>query len=205
MENKTKKKLKRRGIDLYKRYFFNPCDVLETLITQYDNKEQIDETPCEVIFDLPINFDTQRYELIMYYPNKLKEIKYINEQVVNNLYKEYGDTIIIMKENKAINNVRGRLANSAQTRAKLYNIDCNISSEDIKLIRICPLLNVSLEYGNNVATNYSPSIDKINPDLGYVKGNIEVISMLANNMKSSASKEQLITFSKNVLKRYEKG
>ena len=108
-----------------------------------------------------------------------------------------------MKQTNSLRNVRGKLCNSAKDRARIYNIPCNIISEDIKLIRLCPYLNIPLEYGNILASNYSASLDKINPDLGYVKGNIEVISMLANNMKSSASPEQLVTFSKNVLQRYK--
>lgn len=36
----------------------------------------------------------------------------------------------------------------------------------------------------------SPSIDRIQNDLGYVPGNIGVISMLANRIKSSLTLEQ---------------
>lgn len=50
---------------------------------------------------------------------------------------------------------------------------------------------------------FSPSLDKIIPSLGYVKGNIQVISLLANKMKTSATIEQLRIFSKNVLKMYK--
>ncbi len=206
MKDNIKEKLKRRGVKLYKRYSFNPTNIIENIIKQYDNGVVIDETLCKVIFDIPIEFDKQRYELIMYYPNKLIEIKHINEQVINNLYLEYGETIEIMKNSKNINsyNVRGGIAKSAQRRSKEYNIVCNITSEDIKLTKNCPYLNIPLEYGNNIQTIYSASLDKINPELGYIKNNIQVVSMLANQMKSSANKEQLITFSKNVLQIYEK-
>ena len=206
MENKIKKKLRRRGNELYKRYFFNPNDVIEKIINQYDKKQTIDESICEVVFNLPEIFNTQRYELIVYYPNKLKEIKHINEKVIDNLYTEYGETINIMKEAKLINcsNVRGAIASSAQKRAKENDIECTIIAEDIKLIRVCPLLKITLEYGNSKATNNSASIDRIDNTKGYEKGNIQVVSMLANTMKGCASPEQLITFSKNMLAIYEK-
>ena len=203
MEDKVKQKLKRRGEWIYKRYQFNPSNVIEKIIKQYDNEEPINEELCNVIFDIPIELDTQRYELIMYYPNKLKEIKYITEQVINDLYIEYGETINIMKDTKSLRNVRGKLCNSAKDRARIYNIPCNITSEDIVLVKECPFLNIPLEYGNIKPTNYSASLDKINPELGYIKGNIQVISMLANSMKSSANTEQLIRFSKNILERYK--
>lgn len=44
-----------------------------------------------------------------------------------------------------------------------------------------------------------PSIDKIIPNLGYVPGNVKVISFMANHMKSHATKEQLLSFSKNIV------
>lgn len=42
-------------------------------------------------------------------------------------------------------------------------------------------------------------MDKIIPEKGYVKGNVRVISALANLMKNNATIEQLINFSKNII------
>lgn len=67
----------------------------------------------------------------------------------------------------------------------------------------CPYLGIELTniYSRGrVWTN--PSIDRIDPELGYIPGNVEVISVLANVMKNSATKEQLITFANSILKKY---
>ena len=203
MENKYKAKLKRRGEELYIKYFFNPDNVINEIVKQYDNKERINENDCVCVFNISKDNLPQIHELIKYYPNKLKELKYIDINIINNLYSQYGETMEIMNNTLSYRNVRGKICRSATQRAKEYNIPYNIHSEDIILVKMCPLLNVPLKYGNNVPTDFSPSLDKIIPSLGYIKGNVQVISLLANQMKSSANDEQLITFAKNILKIYD--
>jgi hypothetical protein len=46
----------------------------------------------------------------------------------------------------------------------------------------------------------SPSLDKIDPEKGYVKGNVMWMSQLANAMKNNATKEELKQFANWVLK-----
>jgi hypothetical protein len=63
----------------------------------------------------------------------------------------------------------------------------------------CPVFNKKLIKGNGKPHDWSPSIDKIDPQKGYVKGNIQIISMLANTMKNHADKKQLKQFASWVL------
>ena len=86
------------------------------------------------------------------------------------------------------------LKNSKQ-RSRQFNIPFDIELEDIVIPTVCPVLKVPLVRG----TYYGPSLDRIIPELGYVKGNIQVISHKANAMKQNATKEELINFSQWVL------
>jgi len=92
------------------------------------------------------------------------------------------------------------LLQRARKRAKDLNLPFNISKEDIIIPEKCPLLEIPLVIGTKDSYKSSPSLDRVVPELGYVKGNVQVISMLANTMKNSASKELLRTFAKNILR-----
>lgn len=53
------------------------------------------------------------------------------------------------------------------------------------------MLQIPLIPGEGLATDNSPSLDKIQPVLGYIKGNVQVISNRANMIKSNASAREL--------------
>ena len=58
----------------------------------------------------------------------------------------------------------------------------------------CPVFGKRLTTGNKFSHDWSPSVDKIIPAKGYVRGNIQIISYLANKMKQDATPEQLKQF-----------
>lgn len=92
----------------------------------------------------------------------------------------------------------------ARARAKEKGVPFNLKATDITIPDLCPYIGMPLEKttGSNTAQPNSPSIDRIVPALGYVRGNVEVISHLANTMKSNATKEQLVAFAKGVLAKF---
>lgn len=94
-----------------------------------------------------------------------------------------------------------RLYWSAKQRAQRDDIEFALEQDDIVVPERCIYLNVPLTntYGRGrVATN--ATIDRVDPTKGYTKDNIQIISDLANRMKSNASVAQLVEFAKNVLK-----
>lgn len=92
----------------------------------------------------------------------------------------------------------------AKRRAAEKGVDFDLDTSDIILPTHCPILGIELERGTKDNYEKTYSLDRIDNSLGYVKGNVRVISQLANSMKNSATPEQLKTFSENILKYIDK-
>lgn len=97
------------------------------------------------------------------------------------------------------------LLSAARNRARKKSIPFDITVKDIIIPLHCPILGIPLtrNMGSHGGCSSSASLDKIKPELGYVKGNVQVISLLANNMKSSANEEQLKQFAKWIMETYQ--
>lgn len=74
----------------------------------------------------------------------------------------------------------------AQTRARKKGVPFEIGMEDIEVPEYCPALGIKLEQTDGLPGDCSPSLDRIIPELGYVPGNIMVISRRANVIKQNA-------------------
>lgn len=85
------------------------------------------------------------------------------------------------------------LLRHAKTRAKKGGYACTIAETDIVIPTRCPLLGIELKRGSGIGGTIagSPSLDKIKPELGYVPGNVWVVSHRANSIKRDASLEEL--------------
>jgi hypothetical protein len=81
----------------------------------------------------------------------------------------------------------------AKQRAKKKQLPFDLDEEYLKSIipDKCPVLGVSLKRGVGKFDSCSPSLDRIVPELGYVKGNVRVISDRANRIKRDATLEEL--------------
>lgn len=90
----------------------------------------------------------------------------------------------------------------AKQRAKEKGIGFDLEKSDVIIPEFCPILGVKLEphVGHSGGRPNSPALDRIDNSKGYIKGNVVVISHLANMMKSSATKEQLVAFADWVYK-----
>ena len=93
------------------------------------------------------------------------------------------------------------LLQRARNNARARELDFNLEVEDIIIPDVCPYLHIPLLSRKGIGRQFdAPSVDRIDPNKGYIKGNIQILSDLANRMKSNSTQEQLLTFATNVLK-----
>ena len=101
-----------------------------------------------------------------------------------------------------------RQYNTLQVRAKENGVEFSITRGEFRRAfpedMMCPVLGVKMENGDAgpMGRSNSPSLDKIDPTKGYVSGNIQIISKLANSMKQNATPEQILAFCKWGLREY---
>ena len=81
----------------------------------------------------------------------------------------------------------------AKKRAAERGIEFDIAVSDIIIPTHCPVLGIPLVIGEGRRgpASSSPSLDRMHPELGYVRGNVTVISHRANIMKQDGTAEEL--------------
>lgn len=83
----------------------------------------------------------------------------------------------------------------AKYRTKNNNIPFDLDLDYLLSIAtdICPVFGTPFHWGRNKGerNRHTPSLDRIIPELGYVKGNVAFISTWANTIKSDATEKEL--------------
>ena len=84
---------------------------------------------------------------------------------------------------------------AAAHRARKHNVPFDIDIDYLLSIAtdFCPVFKKPFEWGqcNGPKHDFGPSLDRIIPELGYVKGNVVFISNLANTVKSNVTEIEL--------------
>jgi hypothetical protein len=88
----------------------------------------------------------------------------------------------------------------AKSRAKKNNLPFNIELGDIVIPEKCPLLGIKIQSTEVRNSPNNPSLDKIIPEKGYIKGNVWIISNRANTLKNDASLQELELLVENLKK-----
>ena len=81
----------------------------------------------------------------------------------------------------------------ARQRATRVGVPFEIEPEDVVIPPCCPVLGIALVRNTGIRgpQDASPSLDRLRPSEGYVRGNIAVISNRANRIKTNATLEEL--------------
>lgn len=99
--------------------------------------------------------------------------------------KRYLNPTLIEKEK--------RILNGARFNAKRRKIEFSLEISDLVWPEMCPVLGLKLNYGGTKGRNAadSPSLDRTDNSLGYVKGNVVVMSWRANSIKRDSTIEEV--------------
>ena len=126
---------------------------------------------------------------VSYAQKKIKDSNFLKKK--QEYYKEY------RRKDKTTSMIY-----TAKHKAKKYGIPFNITKEDIEIPEYCPLLGIKLKVDSFKVIDESPSLDRVIPKNGYVKGNVWVISNKANRIKNDATIQEIETLLENLKKKY---
>jgi hypothetical protein len=84
-----------------------------------------------------------------------------------------------------------RFLTKVRLRALKLGIPFDLTPVDICIPKRCPVLGIPLiRDATMINREQTPSLDKIKPELGYVCGNVVVISWLANRIRNNGTWDQ---------------
>jgi len=137
-------------------------------------------------------------QVISFKANVSKHNTTLNEYevLVNNLEKYINNRNLIIENggNYSVN-IQTNFA-TLKSKTKKYNLpESDIDLEYLQSIypkdNKCPLLGVEMIKGIGHLLQSSPSLDRIIPELGYIKGNVMFISHRANTIKNNLTLDEM--------------
>lgn len=81
------------------------------------------------------------------------------------------------------------LFREAKRRARQLNVEFDITEDDVVVPDKCPVFGIPFGTLTGKHALDAPSLDRLDPQKGYIRGNIHVISWRANRLKYNGSLE----------------
>ena len=187
-------KAKRRALDLGLPFDLTPADVVvpETcpvlgIRLVNDNTKTSDDSPTLDRFLPSVGYIRGNVCVVSYRANVLKSDATLeeHESVLRYQTVQSKPTSTIQDIGRQMEMVR-----AARKRARKAGLPCSIAAVDIVIPAVCPILGIRLRFNVGKRENNSPSLDRIDPNLGYIPENIAVISYRANRIKSNGTPEE---------------
>ncbi len=90
--------------------------------------------------------------------------------------------------------LRKVILRAAKMRSKKKNIEFNLTLADLIKIKnnICPILGCEILYKSGVDNKRSASLDRIDPNKGYVPDNVKIVSFEGNALKNKNNINSMI-------------
>lgn len=104
-------------------------------------------------------------------------------------YDEYNKRYTYnMRENQYTKYMMHRIKANASKTGTIVTI----TEADLNVPEYCPALGILLDrHATRNTRSNAPSVDRIDNDIGYVPGNVVVVSLKANRIKNDATIEEL--------------
>ena len=98
-------------------------------------------------------------------------------------------------------NFEKRLLSAIKYKCKKNNIPFDLTEEDLKIPTHCPVTGIELKIRSEKGKKdyFTPSVDRIDPKGGYVKGNIRIVCLWYNTAKLMFSDAEVYELCKKVV------
>lgn len=137
---------------------------------------------------------------------KARKREYMRTYSPSEEQKEKARQLMLIRERKGWTDLRANYYTDEKIRDRFQrrfwsrikkaaedaNVPFDLTLDDLVIPKECPIFHIPLTVGTGVRNHNTPSVDRIIPRLGYVKGNVQIISWKANRMKNDGSFEDLI-------------
>lgn len=92
-----------------------------------------------------------------------------------------------VKENTDLYKSKRKKFISKKEAAKRTGYEWTVTFGELNFPDVCPILGKPLNYFAEFREEFSPSFDRIDSNLGYVSGNVQIISWRANRIKNDGT------------------
>ena len=111
------------------------------------------------------------------------------------------------KYNSSSRGIAVTACKASKRRADYKNLPFDLTSNYLESIFpkncICPILGYKMKVSSISLGRLSQTLDRINPRIGYIKGNVEFVSNIANCMMTCATGKDIKKFVKWATKKYK--
>lgn len=137
----------------------------------------------------PAPIDDRRYCSKCHQPDKTFYANSASKSKLHTACKDCSNAVVHAAHKK---NIAKYLLSSARSRSRVTGLPFDLEFSDLIVPTHCPVFGFEMTHSTGHGrTDTSYSIDRLDNAKGYVKGNVAVISWLANRLKNDATLDQL--------------